>query len=105
MEFGRELVGEGVARPALAGAQGISALDHETGNDPVKLQAVKKGLTGQWAQGSLRQADKVGAGERGAKRVQLADDRSLGNADDRVEPVLGRQGPGARARRDQRDQE
>ena len=67
-----ELVFEGVARPARAGALGAAGLDHEIGDDAVELQAVVEALGGEFLE--------IGHGPRGLVGVEFgADGAAVGD--------------------------
>ncbi len=107
VEVGVELIGEGVAGIAHAGAGGVAALNHEFGNDAVEGGAVVEGLVvlllvGDGVGpvfGALGESDEVGDGVWGLLLEELAGDAAHGSVHDDVGAVgLHQCGGGGRGR-------
>ncbi|SHS95893.1 Uncharacterised protein [Mycobacteroides abscessus subsp. abscessus] len=76
-----ELVGELISRAAASGAGGVTALDHESVDDPVEDGAVVErasglalGVLGGVLLAAVGQADEVGDGLRGVVTEERDDD-------------------------------
>ena len=82
------LVGETVARAAAAAAAGVTALDHEIGDDAVEGDAVIEIFTGQ--------ENEVIYGERGVLREELQKDLPSGRMDAGEVFLFGIDGDGRR---------
>jgi len=97
-EGGLDFVGEAVARPAGAVAQGVAALDHKVllvavglGNDPVEGKAVVVGLAAADVHFTFGQGGEVGDGKGGFFVFQADEDFAPGgfNAGEKAVPQSG----------------